>query len=73
MSLEGPRLSSIAKLRARFGLGASYTAQPKALLVFAPAPASSTKIIVSVIGAIAGGWLAGTTSGQSFIRRIRGK
>jgi hypothetical protein len=75
MSLEGPRLSPLDRLRTRFaGVGEVYTFHPEAIQALVPSGSSSGLLaFVGVLGAVAGGWLAGTPSGQSFVRRIRGK
>lgn len=80
MSLEGPHLSPFARMRAGVqgvvnytkyanAASAQYMPNPNAV----SSPTGGVRIFVGILGAIAGGWLAGTPSGQALVRRIRGK
>lgn len=77
MSLEGPRLGPFAKMRAGVQGIVNYdkfaTATTATFNTSAKTSSSSARFIVGIIGIIAGGWLAGTPSGQSIVRRVRGK
>lgn len=72
MTLEGPRLTPFDRLRRRV-LGATYTFHPELIPGYKAPLSTGAKAFFGILGAIAGGWLAGTPSGQSFIRRIRGR
>lgn len=73
MSLEGPRPTPFAKMHAGIN-DIVYGKSALPYVVFpSSAPSTGAKLFIGALGAIFGGWLAGTPSGQGFIRRIRGK
>ncbi len=54
-------------------LNVDWSTVPSATYVPLATTSRFTFGIVAALGAIAGGWLAGTTSGRNFVRRVRGK
>lgn len=71
MSLEGPRLHPFSRMHA--GINDIVYAKSAIPAVFKTTSSTGTKLFIGALGAIFGGWLVGTPSGQGFIRRIRGK